>query len=134
MSAKDILVEAKNKLNIEGWCQHHLEFQGSHCAIGALRSAVGLSNESPTVTAGFTYVNTYGLSARKEREFLEALHALYRNIGVAKNIPLSGYKMSGYRNEQVGQIVTYNDTKGRSKEEIIDWFERASIDAGENDS
>lgn len=98
MTPKEVLIQAKNLIKNEGWCQGSFAKSAdggkvasrdllakSYCAVGALNAWGGLNREDNLIRSD-------------ARAFLERL---------------------------VGVITTWNDQPGRTKEEVLQKFQEA---------
>lgn len=102
LSPKDILVEAKNILNTEGWIQFTYHDGKGYCMLGAMYKAVGAE------------YNAHGIPVYS-REQADAVEKAAKNF-------------KGIAGEE-GWPPFFNDANGRTKQEVLDAFDLAAQNA-----
>lgn len=96
MDTHEVLVAARNLLEREGWVQRRGVTENGRCAVGATGCVAGLTPESCPVGAFDAF-----------REANNALAVVLRERG------------------ESARVVDWNDTPGRTKEEVLALFARA---------
>jgi hypothetical protein len=98
----DLLIDAISVMDQRGWCQDSLENdQGAVCAIGAVNMVLYGSSRS-----------AYPASTK----------GYYAFRALAAQIPDPW--------ADVYDVIEYNNARGRTYQEIRDWFEKAALNEG----
>lgn len=107
----NIIAKAAKEIETRGWCQHILENdRGKVCALGALNYAmVGNWN--------FWHKRSHGKSDQRDA----ALKVL------AAHLPAD---FEGRYPYPASRVVSYNNHPGRTKQDMLELFEKAAADEG----
>lgn len=97
MTAKDVLVSAKNLINIEGWIQYEPHNPYGYCIVGALREVAGWEK-----------------CMRDENRYNAYVKASAAVSDAIKSIA-----------EKTTAIPDWNDSSSRTKQEVLDMFDKA---------
>lgn len=112
LSPKDLLVQAKNLINTEGWikCQYHIPNKG-YCMIGAIQKVIIDSNgcACPMCTSDIYAPHT------------DALEALSSCLPQTLDFPLVD------NGDFVANIITTNDHMFDHEQQVLDAFDQAVV-------
>lgn len=124
MSPKDLLIEAKNLINVSGWTQGIMwNEKHEYCAIGALIEVAKVATDS-------NYMAASGEEEEKVEGYHEAIWTLAKAVPDLDDdddekgaLTVNGNQLD----PMIERIVIFNDDGETSKQDVLDMFDKAIV-------